>query len=155
MSPFVEHDYDTRLFIRAFPTFTCHFFTVELPVMMSIRTRLCHLRPLISGSSEALKTSLNNGCRSFQTSASLDRIITPRFPDFSPKLIPGLKVQDTVIGEGEPASLKDDPDAPTFEMEDPYAESPPKCVVCENQIQFDYKNVQFLSQFISQFTGVY
>ena len=121
--------------------------------MISLRTSVHYLRPLISPFSDAWTTSVKNGHRQFQTSAALDRIITPRFPNFSPKISPELKVQDTVVGEGEPVSLKDDPDAPTFEMEDPYAETAPKCVICENQITFDYKNVQLLSQFISTFTG--
>ena len=62
-------------------------------------------------------------------------------------------MQDTIVGTHEPPSLKDDPDSPDFAMEDPYVEAAPKCVLCENQITFDYKNVQFLSQFISTFTG--
>merc|ERR1711931_119285 len=91
--------------------------------------------------------------RLFHATPCVDRIIKPRFPDFTPKLVPDLKVQDTVIGEGEHESLREDPDAPSFEMEDPYVETPPKCVICEHQIPIDYKNVQLLSQFISQFTG--
>ena len=93
------------------------------------------------------------GCRYFRTSSCLDRIIRPRYPDFTPKITPDLKVQDTVIGDGSHETLQDDPDAPSFEMEDPYVETPPKCIICENQIDIDYKNVQLLSQFVSQFTG--
>ena len=93
------------------------------------------------------------GCRYFRTSSCLDRIIRPRYPDFTPKITPDLKVQDTVIGDGSHETLQDDPDAPSFEMDDPYVETPPKCIICENQIDIDYKNVQLLSQFVSQFTG--
>lgn len=91
--------------------------------------------------------------RHYHVTIPLFRIRKPTFPDFSPKLIPDLKVQDPLVACGEHPSLKTDPDAPTFEMQDPYIEPPPKCVICEHQILIDYKNVQLLSQFVSQFTG--
>lgn len=91
--------------------------------------------------------------RDYHSTPTLSRIIKPRYPDFSPKIIPELLVQDTIDGLGEPKSLANDPDAPTFDMEDPYVEAPPKCVICENQIPIDYKNIKLLSQFVSTFTG--
>lgn len=39
------------------------------------------------------------------------------------------------------------------EMENPFAPPKPKCVLCEYDIEPEYKNVQLLSQFISRFTG--
>ena len=119
---------------------------------MSLRTRL------FSASSEArslfkVVSPDKLGHRLFQTSAALERMVKPVYPDFSAKVEPELRVQDSVMGEGEPEVLREDPDAPSFEMEDPYVETPPKCVICEHQIPIDYKNVKLLSQFISQFTG--
>jgi len=128
--------------------------------MYSVRTKLVSLRGITSLTDIQSSTHLSYNpvnllvnCRYLQTTLCLDRIIKPRYPDFTPKITPDLKVQDTVLGDGTHESLYDDPDAPCFEMEDPYVETPPKCVICENQIDFDYKNVQLLSQFVSQFTG--
>ena len=118
--------------------------------MLSLRTKISKL--LVTNS---VLPDISVSSRHLRTTPCLDRIIRPRFPDFSPKLTPDLKVQDTVVGDGEHPALAEDPDAPRFDMEDPYVEAPAKCVICENQINIDYKNVQLLSQFISQFTGTY
>ncbi|XP_043208400.1 28S ribosomal protein S18c, mitochondrial-like [Amphibalanus amphitrite] len=44
-------------------------------------------------------------------------------------------------------------DAPLFSMENPYQEERRLCIACRHNIQFDYKNVRLLSQFVSPFTG--
>jgi len=119
---------------------------------MSLRTRLfsasCEARSLFQ-----VVSPDKLGHRLFQTSTGLERMVKSHYPDLSEKVEPELRVQDSVMGEGEPEVLRADPDAPSFEMQDPYVEAPPKCVLCEHQIPVDYKNVKLLSQFISQFTG--
>lgn len=47
----------------------------------------------------------------------------------------------------------EDPDMPITEMEDPYADSPPKCILCKHNVDLDYKNTRLLSQFVSPYTG--
>lgn len=44
-------------------------------------------------------------------------------------------------------------DLPDFEMENPYQEKQRLCLACRHNVQFDYKNVRLLSQFVSSFTG--
>lgn len=95
--------------------------------------------------------------RNYHVTPPLSRILRPRYVDVSATLLPDLKVPDTInehrSRSGDHPSMASDPDAPSFHLDDPYVEPPPKCVICENQFHIDYKNVQLLSQFCSQFTG--
>ncbi|VDM22224.1 unnamed protein product [Hydatigera taeniaeformis] len=38
-------------------------------------------------------------------------------------------------------------------MPNPYKPRPRYCFLCRNNLEIDYKNVQFLSQFVSSYTG--
>lgn len=46
-------------------------------------------------------------------------------------------------------SMKDIP----VEMENPFTKEKPKCILCSQDIEPNYKNVRLLSQFVSNFTG--
>ncbi len=147
--------YDTVIFtleVYIFSHFRLALYTIKIEDTMSLRTRLfsasCEARSLFQ-----VVSPDKLGHRLFQTSTGLERMVKSHYPDLSEKVEPELRVQDSVMGEGEPEVLRADPDAPSFEMQDPYVEAPPKCVLCEHQIPVDYKNVKLLSQFISHFTG--
>ncbi|KAJ8917828.1 hypothetical protein NQ315_010737 [Exocentrus adspersus] len=51
------------------------------------------------------------------------------------------------------SSSTTDPDAPDFDMENPFEKEKQQCVLCKHNIEVDYKNVRLLSQFQSPYTG--
>jgi small subunit ribosomal protein S18 len=46
-----------------------------------------------------------------------------------------------------------DEDMPVPGLENPYAKPAPKCILCDHNIELDYKNSRLLSQFVSPHTG--
>lgn len=46
-----------------------------------------------------------------------------------------------------------DPDAPNFDMENPFETEKKRCILCRNNIRPDFKNTRLLSQFQSPYTG--
>ncbi|UYV76331.1 SETMAR [Cordylochernes scorpioides] len=49
---------------------------------------------------------------------------------------------------------QDNPDMPISSMENPYLKKNScLCLLCKHKFEYDYKNVRFLSQFVSPFTG--
>jgi len=44
-------------------------------------------------------------------------------------------------------------DMPLADLENPYSKPAPRCILCEKDVELDYKNVRLLSQFVSPHTG--
>uniref|UniRef100_A0A0N5AY94 28S ribosomal protein S18c, mitochondrial n=1 Tax=Syphacia muris TaxID=451379 RepID=A0A0N5AY94_9BILA len=44
-------------------------------------------------------------------------------------------------------------DLPVSDMCNPYVKEAPKCFLCANKIDLDYKNARLLQQFVSSFSG--
>lgn len=51
------------------------------------------------------------------------------------------------------SSAANNPDAPVFDMVNPFEKEKKVCVLCSNKITPDFKNVRLLSQFQSPYTG--
>jgi len=61
---------------------------------------------------------------------------------------PSLESQSSVR-----ARYKDDQDMPMSGLENPYEKEAPRCILCQKDVQLDYKNTRLLSQFVSSHTG--
>ncbi|XP_070539894.1 small ribosomal subunit protein bS18m-like [Ptychodera flava] len=61
----------------------------------------------------------------------------------------------TVVNNVTDPANEDDgkKDMPETEIEDPYKPARKKCLLCEHDIEVNYKNVRLLSQFVSPQTG--
>merc|ERR1712025_442619 len=44
-------------------------------------------------------------------------------------------------------------DKPMTDLPNPYASPPTKCLLCQHDVELDYKNVRLLSQYVSPYTG--
>lgn len=49
--------------------------------------------------------------------------------------------------------LPDHSDMPIPDLPNPYAKPPPRCLLCEHDVELDFKNVRLLSQFVSPHSG--
>nr|CAG4641409.1 EOG090X0N7H [Eulimnadia texana] len=58
---------------------------------------------------------------------------------------------DSATAPAAPEST--DPDMPIDDMQNPFEKEKRSCILCNYDVDVDYKNIRLLSQFISPFTG--
>ncbi|KAK3606109.1 hypothetical protein CHS0354_006473 [Potamilus streckersoni] len=71
------------------------------------------------------------------------KAVTPTF---------NIEEVETVLKKME-KELVSDNDQPVPNMPNPYVEKDKKCIICQYNIDLNYKNARLLSQFVSPFTG--